>query len=712
MSASSSSRACTTRSSVDSVHLVEISQDAGIGGARRLEADENGGTASSTTTPRPSTTALRAWPRRARPSVRCTCLAPAAAASCAPTTSSAGTPPRCSSRRCRGRRGRARVAIGIWHEPSDERSAPAIELAEALTQIAALSPGPHRGRASAAAPRCATTPRSCAPRARWARSLELPEVLSALGREADLALGGDIAGVYLGDAEPAAWSWPATESRRAGTGQVMPPGEGVGGQTLVTGRTAMTNDYQADIARQPHRPARTTSRPPSPCLSLGRLAARRALRRLQPAAARSTPRTSRCSRRSPTWPPWPARTPRPTRRRRAAAATDSLTGVLNHGAMQVTPREEIERARRSGEPCAHRARPRRLQAAQRRLRPPRRRPLPAPRRRGARPRLAALRRAGPLRRRRVRARAPGRRPRRPSAWPSACARRSAPLSRELGLSIEVDAVGRARPSGASPWPPASCSTGPTARCCWPSAAASARVVVAGPETDEQLAMLDLDPPRPPSSCASSGRASPPSTTPRGPALAARAAAPRARPRGRRAARRRRAAPVGHGRRAHDLGPRSRGSLTELLEAFGLKATCALPYGRRLLRRRPAAARRHAARRCCSCAPAPTSSRTERLQQAELIGRQATMLLSGRTGDGSPAAVQGARRGDRRPRQLHPRALRPGRVAGLRGRAPARPARRARSSASSARRCSTTSARSRSPTRSSTSAARSTRPSGR
>ena len=90
-----------------------------------------------------------------------------------------------------------------------------------------------------------------------------------------------------------------------------------------------------------------------------------------------------------------------------AARTDALTGLLNHGAMQVRVREEIARARRDKHAAELRDhRPRRLQARQRPARPPGRRRAAAPGRRAAARRAAALRPGGPLRRRRVRAPAP------------------------------------------------------------------------------------------------------------------------------------------------------------------------------------------------------------------------------------------------------------------------------------------------------------------
>ena len=105
-------------------------------------------------------------------------------------------------------------------------------------------------------------------------------------------------------------------------------------------------------------------------------------RRLDRRAAASTTRTSARSRRSPASPTVACRNAEAYEHVQHVARTDALTGVLNHGAMQVRVREEIARARRDGQPlgCVH-PRPRRLQARQRHPRPRRRRRAAAQRRR-------------------------------------------------------------------------------------------------------------------------------------------------------------------------------------------------------------------------------------------------------------------------------------------------------------------------------------------
>ena len=86
-----------------------------------------------------------------------------------------------------------------------------------------------------------------------------------------------------------------------------------------------------------------------------------------------------------------------------AARTDSLTGLLNHGAIQMRTSEEIWRSQRAERPFACLlCRPRQLQAHQRPPRAPGRRRDPEARGDGDRGGVPALRRHRPLRRRRVR----------------------------------------------------------------------------------------------------------------------------------------------------------------------------------------------------------------------------------------------------------------------------------------------------------------------
>lgn len=78
-------------------------------------------------------------------------------------------------------------------------------------------------------------------------SLDLDTVLRTLTREADAALGGDMAGVYLGDGATGGVATAGHNTPPEWTGYVMKPGEGIGGEVLKTGRSAITNAYQEDV---------------------------------------------------------------------------------------------------------------------------------------------------------------------------------------------------------------------------------------------------------------------------------------------------------------------------------------------------------------------------------------------------------------------------------------------------------------------------------
>jgi len=79
------------------------------------------------------------------------------------------------------------------------------------------------------------------------------ETLEALTREADLAVGGDLSGIYLGDADSGGRATAGHQSPDGWLGFVIAPGEGVGGQVLATGQAVITNAYQSEV-RVPSNP--------------------------------------------------------------------------------------------------------------------------------------------------------------------------------------------------------------------------------------------------------------------------------------------------------------------------------------------------------------------------------------------------------------------------------------------------------------------------
>jgi diguanylate cyclase (GGDEF)-like protein len=182
------------------------------------------------------------------------------------------------------------------------------------------------------------------------QSLELHEVLRTLAHEAALALGADIAGVYLGNAREGGIATAGHNVAPEWHGIRLEPGEGAAGQALLTGSTFVTNDYRSDTTgSQPSlRGFRTAVAVPmvwndelKGALSVGWTTMRRVEeedRRTLEAIADLA--TVACHN---------AETYHDVQQ---AARTDALTGLLNHGAMQVRVREEIARARRDGTPLS------------------------------------------------------------------------------------------------------------------------------------------------------------------------------------------------------------------------------------------------------------------------------------------------------------------------------------------------------------------------
>jgi len=174
-------------------------------------------------------------------------------------------------------------------------------------------------------------------------------VLDTLCREADLALGGDIAGVYIGDGEVGGLAVAAhgIDPGSPWFGYRMKPGEGVAGRVLETGRPVVTNAYRDDVsvpASEVLKGVATAVSVPvcwngelKGALSVGFYSMREVraedLETLQAIADLAALAASNAE---------------AFEAAKAAARTDSLTGLLNHGAVQVRLMEEVALARRNG----------------------------------------------------------------------------------------------------------------------------------------------------------------------------------------------------------------------------------------------------------------------------------------------------------------------------------------------------------------------------
>ncbi|MFN2466770.1 MAG: diguanylate cyclase domain-containing protein, partial [Gaiellaceae bacterium] len=182
-------------------------------------------------------------------------------------------------------------------------------------------------------------------------SLDLREVLTALSREAVRATDSDYAGVYLADGTGGGIAAAGHHKPRGWLGSRIGPGEGVGGRILVTGEAVITNDYQGEVdvpdidgfdrlQTAAGVPIRWEGQLKG-ALSVGFERMRRVTGEDIEVLEAIAELAAMACRNAETY-----------ERARLAARTDSLTGALNHGAMQVRLREEIERSRRTGEPLA------------------------------------------------------------------------------------------------------------------------------------------------------------------------------------------------------------------------------------------------------------------------------------------------------------------------------------------------------------------------
>jgi diguanylate cyclase (GGDEF)-like protein len=242
-----------------------------------------------------------------------------------------------------------RVVILISKTPRAFTAAEVAD-AEALTAVAAVGfarlEAEHRRVARAAQDRALV---------RAARalnmSLELQEVLRTLAREAAAAVGADLTGVYLGNAAEGGVATAGYNVPDEWHGLEISPGEGAAGKVLLSGETYATNDYQRDVTLPGHPVMshfKTAIAIPMAwngelkgALSVGWTSMRRIdeddRRTLEAIADLATVACHNAE---------------TYHQVQQAARTDALTGLLNHGAMQVRVREEIARARRDGTPLS------------------------------------------------------------------------------------------------------------------------------------------------------------------------------------------------------------------------------------------------------------------------------------------------------------------------------------------------------------------------
>jgi diguanylate cyclase (GGDEF)-like protein len=182
-------------------------------------------------------------------------------------------------------------------------------------------------------------------------SLDQDEVLRTLAREAGEALAADQVAVYLGDAESGAVAAAGLGLPDEWEGLRLRAGEGVCGVVLATGKPCVAPDYRHDVV-VPKSPLLAALRSALAvpmawngevrgALSIG-WTTRRDIHEEDVRTAATIAGLAGVA----------CRNAEDFERVERAARTDALTGLLNHGAMQVRIREEIARARRDDTPLA------------------------------------------------------------------------------------------------------------------------------------------------------------------------------------------------------------------------------------------------------------------------------------------------------------------------------------------------------------------------
>ncbi len=235
-----------------------------------------------------------------------------------------------------------------WHSRR-ELPPEAVELAQLLTDQAAA--GYARLEADERRAAGSLQDRAVVRAARaLGRSLDLQEILDALVEEAALALNADMSGVYLVDQEHGgAVATAGHNVPDSWVGVRIDRGQGAAGRVLESGQAFISTDYQLLSGKLEHPGVGDLLTAMSVPISWddelrGALKVAWTTRRhvhdedLRTLEAIAGLAAVSC------------RNAEAFEHVQHVARTDALTGVLNHGAMQLRIREEIARARRDGHP--------------------------------------------------------------------------------------------------------------------------------------------------------------------------------------------------------------------------------------------------------------------------------------------------------------------------------------------------------------------------
>src|SRR5262249_17747161 len=149
---------------------------------------------------------------------------------------------------------------------------------------------------------------------------------------------------YLGDASNGAIATAGYGVEDNWAGLKLEPGEGAAGKALATAEPYRTNDYAHDITVSPESPGSVQSALAAPITWGGK--PRGALSLARPSRRHVHDEDLRTVEAIAGLAAVACRNAEAYEHVQHVARTDALTGVLNHGAMQVRIREEIARARR------------------------------------------------------------------------------------------------------------------------------------------------------------------------------------------------------------------------------------------------------------------------------------------------------------------------------------------------------------------------------
>ncbi len=183
--------------------------------------------------------------------------------------------------------------------------------------------------------------------------LDRRAVLDTLCREATVALGADISGVYLGDAGQGGVAVAANGIPEDSEwwGYRIAPGEGVAGRALSTGEPAVTNDYQSEMTVpgiELLKQIKTAVSVPMVWNGALRGALSLAFYSMRPVEREDIETLEAIASLAAV----ACRNAEAFEEATEAARTDSLTGLLNHGAIQMRTSEEIWRSQRAERPFA------------------------------------------------------------------------------------------------------------------------------------------------------------------------------------------------------------------------------------------------------------------------------------------------------------------------------------------------------------------------